>query len=221
MRKLLLIGIGAGPSRPYHHAGDPRAEQGRRLLCDRQGRREGRPRPPSAGNLPDPYQGPAIPTVAAPDPARDRAPSSYEKAVKDWHASRAAIFEKMIGGSLAKTNAAAFSSGRSSALRQHVADRRAYPRQEARSDSPMRSFPESAASRPSPPPTNFPARDRRARSHHDRPQRRGRLSDGFDNIVVMLDANCAFKAVKDPAIDILLGRLCRNQGRDPRLGAGA
>src|ERR1700736_4191231 len=47
-------------------------------------------------------------TVAAPDPERDRAPSSYEKAVKDWHDSRALLFEKMIAEELHEDECGAF-----------------------------------------------------------------------------------------------------------------
>ena len=94
MRKLFLIGIGAG--HPDHitmqaiHAlnkvdvffavdkGDEKDDLARlrREICET--------------HIKDrPYR-----TVAAPDPERDRAPSSYKKAVKDWHESRAASSKK-------------------------------------------------------------------------------------------------------------------------------
>ena len=38
------------------------------------------------------------------------------------------------------------------------------------------------------------------------------LADGFDNVVVMLDGQCAFKAITDAEDRHLLGRLSRHQG---------
>lgn len=46
--------------------------------------------------------------VAAEDPARDRLPSHYESAVADWHAKRAAIYERMIREELADGQHGAF-----------------------------------------------------------------------------------------------------------------
>jgi precorrin-6A synthase len=47
-------------------------------------------------------------TVSAPDPARDRTPIAYEATVKDWHEKRAAIFEAMIAGELGEEECGAF-----------------------------------------------------------------------------------------------------------------
>ena len=108
MRKLLLIGIGAGD--PEHitmqaikalnkvdvfFAVDKGSEKDdlsrlRREICET--------------HIKDrPYR-----TVAAPDPRRDRAPALYEKAVRDWHESRAALFEKMIAEELGEDECGAF-----------------------------------------------------------------------------------------------------------------
>ncbi|PTM49098.1 precorrin-6A synthase (deacetylating) [Phreatobacter oligotrophus] len=46
--------------------------------------------------------------VAAEDPARDRSPRDYESAVADWHAKRAAIYERMIREELADGQHGAF-----------------------------------------------------------------------------------------------------------------
>jgi len=46
--------------------------------------------------------------VEAKDPERDRAPASYEAAVTDWHARRAAIYEKMLREELADGQHGAF-----------------------------------------------------------------------------------------------------------------
>jgi precorrin-6A synthase len=46
--------------------------------------------------------------VTAQDPARDRSPAHYESAVADWHAKRAAIYERMIREELADGQHGAF-----------------------------------------------------------------------------------------------------------------
>ena len=47
-------------------------------------------------------------TVSAPDPERDRAPATYETEVKDWHEKRAAVFETMIATELGEGECGAF-----------------------------------------------------------------------------------------------------------------
>ena len=59
--------------------------------------------------------------------------------------------------------------------------------------------------------------DRRAGAHHHRAAARRRACPG-DDVVVMLDGDCAFKTVQDERRRHLLGRLCRHRGRDPGLG---
>ena len=46
--------------------------------------------------------------VAAPDPERDRAPADYEAAVRDWHEKRAALFERMFESELGEDQCGAF-----------------------------------------------------------------------------------------------------------------
>ncbi|MCU4187444.1 precorrin-6A synthase (deacetylating) [Acidiferrimicrobium sp. IK] len=46
--------------------------------------------------------------VNAPDPARDRAPASYERAVADWTAARAEVYEAMLRSELADGGCGAF-----------------------------------------------------------------------------------------------------------------
>ena len=46
--------------------------------------------------------------VNAPDPERDRAPSSYRHAVADWTAARAALWERMLADELAADGCGAF-----------------------------------------------------------------------------------------------------------------
>jgi precorrin-6A synthase len=47
-------------------------------------------------------------TVSAPDPERDRAPATYEAEVRGWHEKRAAIFETMIATELGEGECGAF-----------------------------------------------------------------------------------------------------------------
>jgi precorrin-6A synthase len=47
-------------------------------------------------------------TVTAPDPERDRTPIAYEATVKDWHERRAALFETMIAHELNEQQCGAF-----------------------------------------------------------------------------------------------------------------
>ncbi|MEH3119805.1 MAG: precorrin-6A synthase (deacetylating) [Methylorubrum populi] len=46
--------------------------------------------------------------VEAPDPERDRRPADYGVAVDDWHAARAALYERLIAGHLAEDERGAF-----------------------------------------------------------------------------------------------------------------
>jgi precorrin-6A synthase len=47
-------------------------------------------------------------TVETPDPPRDRTPASYESTVRAWHDERAAIYEKLIGEELGENECGAF-----------------------------------------------------------------------------------------------------------------
>jgi precorrin-6A synthase len=108
MRKLLLIGIGAGHtdqltvqaikalnSVDVFFTLEKGAEKDdllrmRRQICEAHIRDR------------------AYRTVAVRDPERDRAPSSYESAVEEWHRQRAAIFEKMLAEELGEGECGAF-----------------------------------------------------------------------------------------------------------------
>jgi precorrin-6A synthase len=108
MRKLLLIGIGAGHSEhlttqaikalntvDVFFAIDKGGEKDelsrlRREICQTHIRNR-------------PYR-----TVAAVDPERDRAPASYAIAVEDWHRQRAALFEAMIAKEIGEGECGAF-----------------------------------------------------------------------------------------------------------------
>ena len=109
--------------------------------------------------------------------------------------------------------------GRSRALRQHARGDRGDPRARRARASTTRSCPASAASR----------RWRRATASRSTASARpivittGRrlaegLHDDADDIVVMLDAACAFRRFAGDADRHLLGRLHRHAGRDPGRG---
>jgi len=206
MRKLLLIGIGAG--HPDHitlqaiHAlnkvdvffaidkGEEKDDLAglRREICETHIKNR-------------PYR-----TVTAPDPARDRTPLSYETAVKDWHASRAAIFEKMITQELGEDECGAFLIWGDPALYDstlrivvHILARGAiaFAYEVIPGVSSIQAL--AAAHKISLHGIGEPVHITTGRNVA------AGFPDGFDNIVVMLDANCAFKTVKDRDIDIYWG----------------
>jgi precorrin-6A synthase len=206
MRRLLLIGIGAG--HPDHitlqaiqalnkvdvfFAIDKGEEKDdlarfRREICETH--IKGRP-----------YR-----TVAASDPERDRAPLAYERAVKDWHDARAEIFEKMIAQELGEDECGAFLVWGDPALY----------------DSTLRII-EQILSRGAAAFTyeiipGISSVQALAAAHkialnaiggavHITTGRKvaAGFPEEFDTIVVMLDANCAFKNIKDVDIDIYWG----------------
>jgi precorrin-6A synthase len=144
--------------------------------------------------------------VAVPDPERDRTPSSYPTAVKDWHERRAEIFEKMIARELNEGECGAFlvwgdPSLYDSALRivQQILARGAveFTYEVIPGISSVQAL--AAAHKISLNQIGAPIHITTGRN----------VADGFpadvDNLVVMLDANCAFKAVKEPDVDIYWG----------------
>ncbi len=145
-------------------------------------------------------------TVAAPDPERDRTPSSYQSAVKDWHERRADIFEKMIAQELKDGECGAFlvwgdPSLYDSTLRivQRILARGAveFTYEVIPGISSVQAL--AAAHRISLNQIGAPVHITTGRNVADG------FPDDFDNLVVMLDANCAFKAVKATDIDIYWG----------------
>jgi precorrin-6A synthase len=206
MRKLFLIGMGAG--HPDHitmqaihalnkvdvfFAIDKGAEKDdlarlRREICQTHIKNR-------------PYR-----TVAAPDPARDRAPASYETAVKDWHASRAAIFEKMIAQELGEDECGAFLVWGDPALYdstlrivEQIQARGAIPftHEIIPGISSVQAL--AAAHKISLHGIGEPVHITTGRNVA------AGFPDGFDNILVMLDAHCAFKSIKDADVDIYWG----------------
>jgi precorrin-6A synthase len=145
-------------------------------------------------------------TVTVPDPERDRTPSSYQSAVKDWHERRADTFEKMIAQELNDGECGAFlvwgdPSLYDSTLRivQQILARGAvqFIYEVIPGISSVQAL--AAAHKISLNRIGAPVHITTGRNVADG------FPDDFDNLVVMLDANCAFKAVKETDIDIYWG----------------
>jgi precorrin-6A synthase len=144
--------------------------------------------------------------VEAIDPPRDRTPSSYEPAVRAWHEQRAGIYERMIADELGDDDCGAFlvwgdPSLYDSTLRiidQIIARGAVTFDYEV---IPGISAIQALAAR------HRIALNRIGRPVHITTGRRiaEGLPDDVDDAVVMLDGDCAFKAIDDPSIDIYWG----------------
>jgi precorrin-6A synthase len=144
--------------------------------------------------------------VETADPPRERAPASYEGTVRTWHEQRAAIYERLIGDELGANACGAFLVWGDPSLydstlriieqvlaRGHVAfDYEVIPGISAV---------QALAAR------HRIALNRIGRPVHITTGRRlaDGLPDDVDDAVVMLDGDCAFKAVDDPDVDIYWG----------------
>jgi precorrin-6A synthase len=145
-------------------------------------------------------------TIAVPDPARDRTPSCYESAVKDWHERRAALFEKMIAEELGEDECGAFlvwgdPSLYDSTLRivQHILAKGAvaFAYEVIPGVSSVQAL--AAAHKISLNQIGAPIHITTGRNVA------GGFPDNFDNCVVMLDADCAFKQIRDVDVWIYWG----------------
>ena len=203
MRKLSIIGIGAG--NPDHITvqaikalssvdvifligkGDDKADlaQLRKDICARY--------------ITKPYR-----IVEAQDPERGRAPAHYETAVTDWHTQRAAIYERMIREELADGQHGAFLVWGDPSLY----------------DSTLRIVDQVAAMKTVtfeldviPGITSVQALAARHKIALNRIGGSVHITTGrllakgmpADDVVVMLDGDCAFKTVKDRSVDIYWG----------------
>jgi precorrin-6A synthase len=144
--------------------------------------------------------------VETKDPPRDRTASAYEPAVRAWHDQRAAIYERLIGDELGEDECGAFlvwgdPSLYDSTLRiiDHIVARGAIAF--AYDVIPGISAIQALAAR------HRIALNRIGRSVHVTTGRRVAegLPDNLDDVVVMLDGDCAFKAIDDKDIDIYWG----------------
>src|SRR5580704_9668447 len=145
-------------------------------------------------------------TVEAPDPPRDRTALSYEPAVRAWHEQRAALYERLIGQELREDECGAFlvwgdPSLYDSTLRiiDQIVERGtvAFEYEVIPGISAIQAL---AAKHRVP-------LNRIGRSVHITTGRKlaEGLPDNIDDVVVMLDANCSFKTLDDPALDIYWG----------------
>jgi precorrin-6A synthase len=144
--------------------------------------------------------------VSAPDPRRDRAPSSYPSAVRDWHERRVALFEALIarelkdgetGGFLVWGDPALYDS--TLRIVQQILARGAvaFTYEVIPGISSVQAL--AAAHKIALTRVGAPLQIATGRN----------LADGLpgeiDNVVVMLDANCSFNAVQRADIEIYWG----------------
>jgi precorrin-6A synthase len=145
-------------------------------------------------------------TVETTDPPRDRTASSYEPAVRAWHEQRAGIYERLIREELGEDECGAFLVWGDPSL--YDSTLRIIDQVIARGTVafayeviPGISAIQALAAR------HKIALNRIGRSVHITTGRKlaQGLPDDIDDVVVMLDGDCSFKAIDDPDIDIYWG----------------
>jgi precorrin-6A synthase len=145
-------------------------------------------------------------TIEAIDPPRDRAAASYEPAVQAWHEQRAGIYERLIGEELGEDECGAFLVWGDPSLYDgtlRIIDRiieRGTVAFEYEVIPGITAIQALAAK-------HRIALNRIGRSIHITTGRK--LAEGLpndiDDVVVMLDGDCAFKAIDNTGIDIYWG----------------
>jgi len=144
--------------------------------------------------------------VEAADPPRDRTPASYEGAVRTWHEQRAGIYERLIADKLDDGECGAFLVWGDPSLYDSTLRiiEQVLARGKVAFDYEV--IPGISAVQA------LAARHRIALNRIGRPVHitTGRklaagLPGGADDVIVMLDADCSFKAIDDPGIDIYWG----------------
>jgi precorrin-6A synthase len=145
-------------------------------------------------------------TVEATDPLRDRTSPAYEPAVRAWHDQRAAIYERLIGEELGDNECGAFLVWGDPSL--YDSTLRIIDQIAARGTTafeyeviPGISAIQALAAR------HRIALNRIGRSIHITTGRKiaEGLPNNIDDVVVMLDADCTFKAIDHSDIDIYWG----------------
>jgi precorrin-6A synthase len=145
-------------------------------------------------------------TIQIQDPGRDRTSSSYESGVKAWHDQRAIVYERLIGQELGEGECGAFLVWGDPSL--YDSTLRIIDQIIARGAIafefeviPGISSIQALASR------HRITLNRIGRSVHITTGRKisEGLPDNIDDVVVMLDAECSFRNVNDPEIDIYWG----------------
>jgi precorrin-6A synthase len=144
--------------------------------------------------------------VEAADPPRDRTLASYESAVRAWHEQRAGIYERLIGEELGENECGAFLVWGDPSL--YDSTLRIIDRIVARGTIPFEyevipgiSAIQALAAR------HRIALNRIGRSIHITTGRKiaEGLPNNVDDVIVMLNADCSFKAIGDSDIDIFWG----------------
>ena len=206
MRKILVIGIGAGnPEYVTIQAVNALNEVDVFFVMDKGQEKEDLVR--LRKEICERYiKDKAYRTVEAPDPPRDRTASSYEAAVRQWHERRAALYERLIMEELGEDECGAFlvwgdPSLYDSTLR--IIDRiiRRGSLTFEYEVIPGISAIQALAAK------HKIALNRIGRSIHVTTGRKvaeGLPSD-IDDVVVMLDADCSFKMIDNSGIDIYWG----------------
>jgi precorrin-6A synthase len=145
-------------------------------------------------------------TVETADPPRDRTASSYEPAVRAWHEQRAAVYERLIGEELGEHECGAFLVWGDPSL--YDSTMRIIEQIIARGTVafeyeviPGISAIQALAAK------HKIALNRIGRPIHVTTGRKiaEGLPNNVDDVIVMLDADCSFKAIIDSNIDIYWG----------------
>src|SRR5579871_3836634 len=145
-------------------------------------------------------------TVETADPPRQHPAQGYEQTVQAWHAQRANIYEKLIGDELGDDDCGAFlvwgdPSIYDSTIRiiEQITER-------GRVIFDYEVIPGISAIQALAARHRVPL-NRIGRSIHITTGRKiaAGLPENVDDVVVMLDGDCSFKAIKDPDIDIYWG----------------
>jgi precorrin-6A synthase len=146
-------------------------------------------------------------TVSAPDPERDRTPAAYEATVTAWHDQRAAIFEAMIARELGEEECGAFlvwgdPSLYDSTLRIveaiHARGAVAFAYEVIPGVASIQAL--AAAHKMPLNRIGGPVHVTTGRNLAE-----GRARDARENVVVMLDGDCAFNAIAQQGLDIYWG----------------
>jgi precorrin-6A synthase len=207
MRKLLIIGIGAG-HRDHITMQAVKALNTVDVFFAIDKGREKKDLARLREDICETYvAGRSYRTVSAPDPERDRAPAAYEAEVKDWHEKRAAIFETMIATELGEEECGAFlvwgdPSLYDSTLRivEHIHTRGvvAFSYEVIPGVTSVQAL--AAAHR-------IPLNRIGGPVHltTGRNLAAGRAGGEADDVVVMLDGDCAFNAIDQEGLDIYWG----------------
>jgi len=144
--------------------------------------------------------------VTAPDAERERSPACYEQAVEDWHDNRAAIFEAMIAQELTEDQCGAFLIWGDPALYDSALRIVERIRAKGAIAFTIEVIPGISSVQALAAAHKIPL-NRIGEAIHITTGRNlaAGLPDGFDNVVVMLDGQCAFKTIRQTDVEIYWG----------------